>query len=375
MADWANTDASLPDKKTQSALPEEQNDNLDSVAKSEESKEILVGETCEMKDLYASGKSICKCCISWEDKKPWNDNSTQARKVRDERDAFAIIRRQFPYESDMWETASIDINSAHIKLALSKVLEGYLNVKPKAPSLSFDRPFTPFCHRWERLVEVQENERDPKIREHLSLLRQTLEAELKESFCAMKDFQDTGYVTFERLPLFFVPGEVVLKSADGLVSAGVLRDVTKSETRSGKKYFEFKVMVVDWDGRKCGVLLQDWDLYEFQGPRLLRTLKISLLKIQPDHLTIQSNLVERGKKFEELRGQHIKFYKGLVPDDDDWLFYTSGTRPVSSLLYTTQRHSKRSFLLTLLDVRANSRRPSWLLQSPRRHSPKFVATI
>jgi hypothetical protein len=61
-------------------------------------------------------------------------------------------------------------------------------------------------HRWEKFMEIHNRETDETAREHLMLLVDMLGPETKDSFTALKNIQDTGYVAFEDLSLVYISG-------------------------------------------------------------------------------------------------------------------------------------------------------------------------
>jgi hypothetical protein len=65
---------------------------------------------------------------------------------------------------------SIVIQSSFIKKALGPVFEGYQGITTALARLEFEAPFRPFFHRWQKLCDARDSEKDPKTKQHLDLL-------------------------------------------------------------------------------------------------------------------------------------------------------------------------------------------------------------
>jgi hypothetical protein len=300
--DWGTLDESITDShQVYSELEHESR-------KGAETRDTI-GAKGEVKTLYASIGSACRCCTTWDDKKPYREHEETSKRAKEDREAYAIVHRKTPHAGDRWETHSIDINSPNIKSSVNRIFSNYPSFDLHCPDMSFSPAFTPFVHRWKELIQTVETETDLATKEHMALFVKVLEPEIKQSFRVLQNFNDTGYITFKGLGLPFVPEDIVVHTSNGELRAGILRDVTLEKDYSGE-YFKFRVKVVDWNGHMFGVGKESWTLYSFAGSRKLETLDIFPLRIHPNREGIQRNLVERGKAFENLRGQHIRYYDG-----------------------------------------------------------------
>ncbi|KAF1993265.1 P-loop containing nucleoside triphosphate hydrolase protein [Amniculicola lignicola CBS 123094] len=297
-------------------------------------EEVSKGARCAIKDLYYTPVEGQTDRYQWVDTVPYN-TSGESTKTRKEREACAIIgyHKQDPLEY-RWNMYGIQINSPNIKKALDIILEGY----PGLTQHSLERflpPFYPFFHRWDHLqayiatVSVQAQnappfepifypmdqltsfisiEPNPETLQHLKLLLDVLASRMEGTFQRAHRIKETNHVAFEDLPLMFYPGELAVKSEDGLKSAGVFRKGEYKVNRLGERYFEVGVDVVDWDGRRCGLMAQVWAIDEFQGLRAISALPVSPLESLPDKDNIRQRLIARGRVFEGLRGQHFMAY-------------------------------------------------------------------
>jgi hypothetical protein len=273
--------------------------------KGDETKDEETGKKCEVKKLYAGQHRLCECCIKWEDDKPDTGNEG----VKEERDRYAILYRLIPHGGDdEWKTHSISVNSPRLRQCLATVFEDYPGFDPD--DVTFKHPFALFLHRWDRLLELQQAETDAETQDHIILLRQLLEHELKEPFAAMKKFAETGLISFDNMIYALVPGEIITGSRDGEPCAALLRRVEKVQGRDQGPEYRYYVEVVDTDGERFGVVSTMWGLRYWSGTKQMASLEHFPLRVYPERDDFIARLIERGRKFEKLHGQHYKAYRG-----------------------------------------------------------------
>jgi len=84
------------------------------------------------------------------------------------------------------------VQSSLIKTVLGEVLNGYPGITTNLDRLQFNAPFEPFVHRWEKLIEAREKETDTDTRNHINLLYDVLEEELRENIREKDDLIKNG---------------------------------------------------------------------------------------------------------------------------------------------------------------------------------------
>ncbi len=280
-------------------------------------KEGEKGYKCRVKELYQD-ESSCDCCINWSDRRPPSDDSHKAHQNRTDRDSFAILQRKSRHGSQQsWETHSIVVNSPYIKSRLTAIFDNYPGIDLDSTELTLTAPFTLLVHRWQRFIQLVDDESEPLIKKHLELLRQLVEPQLHDSFLALQRIKTTKVCSFENVPLTMVPGETVIHFENENLSAGVFRELQPLSDFADKEVaYNFIVNVVDWNGETFGVAQRTWKLEHFTGTRPVRSLDIFPLHGCSDEEKIRSRLIGRGKVFEEMRGQHFKYYSGTVGGSD-----------------------------------------------------------
>lgn len=282
----------------------------DKVEKEDELAEAVdKGGRCEVKELYHVLVDKKTNKYQWMDlKPPVSETAADKLKTKKEREAYAIVDYQvFNEIENEWSTSKLFINNKKLQNVLQKALEGYPGLTQHEMS-SFCPPYLPFFHRWSWFMEQIEKESDEQILGYLHLLRDIIKPSLEPSFAEFEKFKQTGHISFENLDLIFNPGDLAFFSACGFHSAGVIRRGQYGVNRCGDRYFDVSVDVVDWDGRRCGLLAAQWKIYDYQGLRALTALDVAPLSGHPDKEQICASLIQRGRIFEKYRGQHFMAY-------------------------------------------------------------------
>ncbi|KAI1338504.1 P-loop containing nucleoside triphosphate hydrolase protein [Xylariaceae sp. FL0016] len=291
------------------------------VMESSDDGKVVKGEVCEIKDLFASPKQVCKCCVEWLEDKPYREGDWHAKPAAKAHDAFAIIRRQKAHSGrEAWGTDSLVVNSEKIQSALREVFRGYPVPYALDAELTLKPPFQEFCHRWDKFLEVERDEPDALVKKHLGLLRTVLQGEIQGLLDRVDKVKRTGIVEFEDLGAILAPGIIVVSNTEGFLQAAELRGVSLEEdldwNRKRIPFYDMNVAVTTWNGTDFGIREVKWKIRYFKGCEVLSSLDGAPLDSHPDKEKLRRQLVNRGRKFESLRGQHFKNYSGVASESE-----------------------------------------------------------
>jgi len=270
------------------------------------------GMRCDIKNLY-QGEEDRRGRYTWVDKYPedWEEAAENAETAR----YALLVRNKKSFDSrKKQEIDSIVVQSPLLKAVLETVLHGYPGITTGLDRLTFDAPFQPFVHRWERLVEAKEATSDVETKEHVELLFNTLETELKDTIKVKNDLVSHGVCTFEYVWTIFEPGDYVFTIQDSAESALQLQSADHRDTRCGKAYSLY-ADEVDWDGENFGRNRTTLNIYKFSGTLPISQLGVYPLKYHSDEAKLKERLIARGRVFEELHGYHYKNYTGVAIGD------------------------------------------------------------
>ncbi|WAO93113.1 AAA domain-containing protein [Fusarium falciforme] len=258
---------------------------------------------------------------------------------RDEARDFAILH----YHNATLQTDFIVVQSPELKNCLADILSGCVDIDAAAPTVELRPPFMGLVQRWDRLLFAEKTIDNEKSKGLLHLLRETLETELHSSFQAFNEVRKTGYTTFTNILMAFVPGEIVLRSKDGVLSAGILQHASIEKEFMGGLVCILRVQVLDWNGKTLGYREKTWKIESFQGFRKATDLDAFPLAAHPDQEKLKKLLTDRGRAFEGLCGQHTKNYNGLVHLESGWerktIFISERIIVDASAFYRFQHHS------------------------------------
>jgi hypothetical protein len=76
------------------------------------------------------------------------------------------------------------------------------------------------------------------------------------------------------------------------------------------KSWQLTCVGTGYDGVNFGKVFEFLKINQFEGTREITTLKVYPLKYHPQESKIRHQLLERGKRFLELRGRQHMSYKG-----------------------------------------------------------------
>lgn len=210
--------------------------------------------------------------------------------------------------------ASIVIQSPLLKKVLCWVLKDYPCMAPELDRLEVVSPFRPFVHRWQRLTDALDNERDPETKSHLQLLYNALKRELEVTLEARDDFIAHKIITFNNLWMLFEPGDIVFTSLNKRPVAAKLKTGGVYRGRHEDLY-HLECEMIFGNGEIFGWSQPRFDIPEFDGTSKITDLCVYPLKYHQKFDKIKKQLIDNGKAYERLMGFHHKRYQGIALDD------------------------------------------------------------
>jgi ATPase family associated with various cellular activities (AAA) len=281
---------------------------------SEEELEVAVeaGSRCEVKRLY-EGPPKCTCCTNWLDAPPEGVEEIDAQKTRKLHGQFAVIQRKTQHGGrhgqGTWETSTITVQSALIRDLLAKVFLDYPGINMELQQVEFRAPFQPFLHRWSEFVKCEEQLVDGDAKSHMKLLRDIIEPELEVHFKAKEECEKHKVIPFESLWTIFNPSELVYFKVSGVENVMKLSNYAQN-WNMGRSWYDLRGQQVDWSGHYFGFTPASRQVYGYRGTKSIFELDAVPLYLHHDQENIKQRLINRGRKFEELKGYHFMAYDG-----------------------------------------------------------------
>ncbi|KAI0534603.1 P-loop containing nucleoside triphosphate hydrolase protein [Xylaria digitata] len=268
---------------------------------------VTVGMICDKKDLYQKIDRRNK--VTWTDELP-DDLEEAAEDEETEKYALLVRNKKSEDSRKKLEIDSIVIQSPLIKNVLHDVLKDYPGVTTTLSRLIFSAPFSPFVHRRHELIEALNGEHDEETKSHLTLLKDILDAELKDVIAATDDYIKNKVVTYEHIWTLFRPGSMIYASRFGKAVAVRLVSGKFIQHQQLGPCYQLKCDRVDWDGSRFGYDVSPHFVPAFEGTLPITELECFPLSYHPDEKSVKEKLIARGRQFESLAGYHYKSYRG-----------------------------------------------------------------
>jgi hypothetical protein len=276
-------------------------------------KEADIGAVCEIKTLY-EGPPECNCCINWVDEAPTNIRDNIEEQVESKKRALLVRMKRNHGDGKPWVLHSVVVQSTRLKQFLGKVFEGYAGITTTLKKLVFQAPFHAFFYEWERLNELISTE-EYKDDGHAWLLRDFLEAELKDILATYQDLMANKVMTFEYLWTMFKVGEECHFVKEGY---DCMLQITKARYTGlpGESCYVVTGNKIDFDGERFGFAKASVAIWQFAGTRALVDLEALPRRFHPESDTLKNKLRVRGQRFRQLlqAPYHHGEYSGLATD-------------------------------------------------------------
>lgn len=262
-----------------------------------------VGSKCSPMDFYPTRPGTSD--DPWTEEYPtWMSEAIENPETAE----YAIIRRHMK-SSDMRRKLclhSIVVQSPLIKKVLGVVFEDYEGVTTSLDRLEFNSPFKPFVHRWDKFREVREQEMDKETRQHVDILWETLEEDLKNTLDEKNDLIANGVITFELLWAIFEPGTLVF------MQMGAQERVLIVESHWYERgVLNLSAKYVEWDGIRFGMNSDHTVFPKFDGTTAIVGLPAYPMAYHPDLEGLQRRCIARGKVWESFCKYSFMAYKGI----------------------------------------------------------------
>ncbi|KAI0547031.1 hypothetical protein F4679DRAFT_378080 [Xylaria curta] len=262
---------------------------------------MVRGSISEIKILFKKGSK-------WTEAPADEEPLQLAKRVYE---SYAVVQYMDSSNDGGWQISRIAIHGSKLCGFLSQVLKNYPGTgigQSRAtlyntPETSLDPNFVGLFHRIDRYVKLCEEEVDPVIEEQANLLLQILKTLWGPFQNAIEDSRTTGGMRWSYLWVVFQPGNTVVIDRDGNeLSAARVLEVRANKSWDSPLRYEVAVEVVDWNGSYSGYRKEVYGIAKYDGFKKLVDLVIYPLSYHPEPSKLRERLVQRGRKFESLRG-------------------------------------------------------------------------
>ena len=220
----------------------------------------------------------------------------------------SIIHRHV-LQRKKWITESFTIQNSDMRAHLETALANYQDFELGLENWTFTPPFKPLVHCWDRLNNLFDRTTDPLRNEAINRLIVFLRPILTSDIEALATTRETGKVTFEDIWHIFPPGELALTTFYGVEA--VCRVIKYEKVRKiNKIYYVISLEYIDWNGEQCGYATTTVTIDHFAGQRYVVGLPVYPISFNESASQIKSRIINRGQRFESLRGYHYQTCAG-----------------------------------------------------------------
>ncbi|KAF2965665.1 hypothetical protein GQX73_g7922 [Xylaria multiplex] len=239
--------------------------------------------------------------------------SAEEKRIKELGKAFVVIHRRSKIEKDgneAWITHSIEAQSPELRVLLGAVFAEYPQWYPDATPYAVSPPFKPFVHRWDRILELRKQQGSKAIKQ-LELLCSELEQPIESHLSALERVKKTQTVSFEALWLILAPGCLMVSKENGnTIVSRLLKADFVAARQDHPAFWRLKVARLNWNGSHSGFEGGVERITKYNDSIFITKLPIYPIEFAPDRRGIEEKLLVRGRKFESLRGFHIKTCTG-----------------------------------------------------------------
>ncbi|XXH05437.1 hypothetical protein Hte_011864 [Hypoxylon texense] len=304
--------------KTESILPRENEPGRISSI----NPDVLIGSRCEVKTLFQNGSK-------WEEA-PAGEAEFSADKdlksVRSIHEPYAVVRYMRRNDEDgeeTWKVHKIDVHGSKLCGFLSRVLENYpgaglghwkMTLYTYMPD-GLDATFMGLFYRMERYIKLSEEEIDPVTKAQAKVLLRCLIPFWGDLKHDVEESKATGSTTWMVLGIIYQPGDIAvldmvsdLEDQDGheLSAARILQIKMFRPLLTRPPYYGVTVAVVDWNGSYSGYKRETYQIPLYDGYKKVTNVGVYPLPYEPNPERLKEILIQRGRKFESLRGYFFR---------------------------------------------------------------------
>lgn len=210
-----------------------------------------------------------------------------------------------------WITQSITVHDHHMRDVLRMVLAKYQDLDLELENWTFEPPFMPLVHRWDLLKDFHAKATPGPAKNASSALLAFLTPILASSVVSLGQTKKTGKISFDNVWQIFPPSSVVVTKFYGIDTiCKVVKYKKRPADRCNPEGWVIDMEYIDWNGEKSGWATTTLTIWQFEGFKRVTGLPVYPLSFTSNPDKIKADMIERGRKFEQLRGFHFMIANG-----------------------------------------------------------------
>ncbi|KAI1476957.1 P-loop containing nucleoside triphosphate hydrolase protein [Daldinia eschscholtzii] len=274
---------------------------------------ITVGEKCEFKAYHETVKHGQSTTEPAPD--PFDRSSS-----RDEDSAYAlVVRRKF--EEHQPSKITLQVNSPYIQKVFRDVIKSYIAVASDFTStVELYGPFEMLAHYWDELDEYRRSTADATTREHLDLLFEFMEHEIKPDRDRALKMIQKQQITYDNAWFIYRPGDILYTEVSGHPWLVVCKKTAYEESVDTGPYLEVHCTYTDDNGVVAGQALHvvsmiQRNMFPAGNPVSITELEIFPRRFIKEGDSLEQRLKLRGDTYLSLKDLSTMAYDGSA----EWL--------------------------------------------------------
>ena len=204
----------------------------------------------------------------------------------------------------------LQINSDHLKEILKNTISDFPGISFNTKEITIDKPYRVLFHYRKELEEAgKELEYHSDAAQHLELLLNFIDEEFKDVIEETENLLGQGMMSYEYLWTIFRPGATVYAPVFGQPRAFELKNYAYSCDPPG---LVLTTEYVDFDGEDMGTRNSQRFVPAFAGAQKISDLSAFPIDWHPEQDEVRAELVERGRRWEQLAGMNFRHYRGVA---------------------------------------------------------------
>ncbi|KAI9767230.1 MAG: hypothetical protein M1840_005830 [Geoglossum simile] len=224
---------------------------------------------------------------------------------------YALVSTRVYGPDGIYQSTQLEIKSRLIKKALRKVIKFYPGQPVDTTEVIFNDPPKPLFHYRKELEDYKHTKADDETKKHLDLMFKFVDSLIGAQGQRFKDLTKIGLISFPLIWMLFKPGDTVYTEKDGHPQALMVSQIEPTRNIVGKSW-QLTCIGTGYDGLNFGKVIEYIKINQFEDTREVTSLKVYPLKYHPEEHKVRVQLLERGKRFFELRGRQHMSYKGTA---------------------------------------------------------------
>ncbi|KAJ7269327.1 P-loop containing nucleoside triphosphate hydrolase protein [Mycena haematopus] len=215
--------------------------------------------------------------------------------------------------SESVQQTTVEVYSEHLRKILARVINDYPGISFRTKHISLTLPADCLYHYLSELrAEADALQEGAVELEHLNVLLNFIETQFADTIEQVKNLSPQNLISYDTLWTLFRPGTIIHSKIRGYDRALKLQSYYVRDDNQEDAGFYQLGTYMDYDGENFGLRTEELKIPPFTGSTHIASLPFAPLDMRPRKNELRTALIERGKRFQSMRGQCHGEYVGVA---------------------------------------------------------------